>query len=73
ATYVANEGKMVLIVDESDADKTLSIMKKNSLGQSATIVGKVVKKRSSNVFIESLVGGARIVHKLQGEILPRIC
>ncbi|RJP51670.1 MAG: hydrogenase expression/formation protein HypE, partial [Anaerolineaceae bacterium] len=37
--YVANEGKLVAFVRESDAEKVLGVMKKNNYGGDAAIIG----------------------------------
>src|SRR5512147_30622 len=39
--YVANEGKLVAFVKESDAQKILDVMKKTKYGENAAVIGKV--------------------------------
>jgi len=70
---VANEGKLLLFVDESDADFILDTMKKNPLGKDSSIIGKVVKDHPGVVTIKTSIGTSRIVEMLSGEQLPRIC
>ncbi len=72
--YVANEGKMIVIVPERDADKAVSIMKTHKQGKEAAIIGAVTDGQpGGKVAIQSSVGGSRIVTALEGELLPRIC
>ncbi len=71
--YVANEGKMVAIVDPSDADKILARMKQNSYGKDAAIIGEITKEHPGKVIVKTKLGPSRIVDMLSGELLPRIC
>jgi hydrogenase expression/formation protein HypE len=71
--YVANEGKMVAIVDSNNADKVLAQMKQNSYGRDAAIIGEVTKEHPGKVIMKTKLGPSRIVDMLSGELLPRIC
>ncbi len=71
--YLANEGKLVLIVAREEASKALEVMESNPLGRNAAIIGEVSTQNSGKVLMKSLIGGTRIVDKLAGEQLPRIC
>lgn len=71
--YVANEGKMIILTPERDAQKALDVMRSHPLGKDAAIIGEVYKSDRSKVTVTSSVGGTRIVNKLPGELLPRIC
>jgi hydrogenase expression/formation protein HypE len=71
--YVANEGKMVAIVDLSDADRILARMKQNSYGKDAAIIGEITKEHPGKVIMKTKLGPSRIVDMLSGELLPRIC
>jgi hydrogenase expression/formation protein HypE len=71
--YVANEGKLVAIVDPTDADKILARMKKNRYGRDATIIGEVTSEHPAKVVMKTKLGPSRIVDMLSGELLPRIC
>jgi hydrogenase expression/formation protein HypE len=71
--YVANEGKLVCIVDPADADKLLIRMKKNIYGRDATIIGEVTRQHPGKVVMKTKLGPSRIVDMLTGELLPRIC
>jgi len=71
--YVANEGKLVAFVKESDAQKVLDVMKKTKYGEDAVMIGKVTAGGKSQVRLKTAIGGTRLVDMLPGEMLPRIC
>ena len=71
--YVANEGKLVVIVAAEDADKALAVMRGHPLGQRAAMVGTVHEDPHYFVQMTTAFGGRRIVDWLTGEQLPRIC
>lgn len=71
--YVANEGKLVAFVKESEADKVLDVMKKTKYGEDARMIGKVIGTGKSQVRLKTTIGGTRLVDMLPGEMLPRIC
>lgn len=71
--YLANEGKVIVVVDASEANQVLDVMKKNPLGREARIIGEVVNEDDSIVYLETALGGSRIINMLSGELLPRIC
>ena len=71
--YVANEGKVLMIVGAEDAEKVLSVLKKHELGKESAIIGEVVDEHPGKSWINTAVGGKRIIDVLSGEQLPRIC
>ncbi len=71
--YIANEGKILVIVPEKDAEKTLSIMKKHPEGKDSQIIGKASGKHPGILHLETSIGSTRIVDMISGEQLPRIC
>jgi hydrogenase expression/formation protein HypE len=71
--YVANEGKLVAILPQSQAEAVLAAMKKNPYGQDAVIIGEVKKENPGKVVMKTIIGGKRLVDMLTGEQLPRIC
>lgn len=71
--HVANEGKLIAIVAQSDAERVLEAMLANPLGRESAIIGRVVAERTGLVTVKTPVGGRRIVPMLAGEQLPRIC
>lgn len=71
--YVANEGKLIAICAEADAEKLLAAMRAHPLGANAAIVGAVHQDEHHFVQMTTAFGGRRIVDWLSGEQLPRIC
>ena len=71
--YVANEGRFLAIVAPADADRALQIMRAHPLGEGASLVGRVTDDRTGLVSLKSLVGTSRVIDRLSGEQLPRIC
>ncbi len=71
--YVANEGKLIVIVPESEAEAALSAMKSHPLGENAALIGRVTAENPGRVEMVTLMGGRRNVDWLAGEQLPRIC
>ena len=71
--YVANEGKLIVIVDKDDASKVLEIMRKNEVGQDAVILGKAIDDGKNKLYLKTKIGGKRIISMPDGELLVRIC
>lgn len=71
--YMACEGRLVLVVKDSEADKILDIIKSMDDGKNARIIGEFIKDEEKTVFIENYFGGKRILSPLEGNMLPRIC
>lgn len=73
---VANEGKMVCVVPDDEADAALTAMRANTYGHDAAIIGEVSQsnsERGTKVFLRTAFGSTRILDMLVGEQLPRIC
>ena len=73
--YMGNEGKCVIILPKDEKEKALSIIRNSKYGENACIIGEVMAKEEDKplVYIETEIGGRRILDVLQGEGLPRIC
>jgi hydrogenase expression/formation protein HypE len=71
--YVANEGRLVAFVPESDASRALEILRSQTVSAGAVHAGKVHESSSGIVTLRSRVGGNRVLDMLSGEQLPRIC
>jgi len=70
--YVANEGKLLAIVDPSVADDALDAIRCDRFGQDAAIIGRL-QEGNGTVRLVTAGGGVRRVEMLSGEQLPRIC
>jgi hydrogenase expression/formation protein HypE len=71
--HVANEGKMVIIVPASDADRALSTLRAHPLGKQAARIGQVVATPAGRVHLITPLGSRRILDVPAGDLLPRIC
>lgn len=71
--YLANEGKVVLVVPNEQASKVLEVMRAHPDGQDSAIIGCVTLQNRKRVTLKTLFGSQRIVDTLVGEQLPRIC
>ncbi len=71
--YIANEGKVVMIVSALDAEKILKKLKEHALGKDAAIIGEVVENHHGKVSLQTEIGGRRVVEIPAGDQLPRIC
>ena len=73
AMYMANEGKVVMVVGKDDAKKILDTLQNDKFGKDASIIGEVTESNKGLVILKTAIGGSRIVDMLAGEQLPRIC
>jgi len=71
--YVANEGKVLVLVPGEGADRVLAAMQSHPLGRNSCRIGEVVLDNPGRVFLQTRIGGHRLVDMLRGEQLPRIC
>jgi hydrogenase expression/formation protein HypE len=71
--YVANEGKLIAMVDGRFATQALACLRNLPVGAEAAIVGEVLAAPAGRVLLKTRIGGTRIVDMLTGEMLPRIC
>jgi hydrogenase expression/formation protein HypE len=71
--YIANEGKMVVIVAAEQANRALEIIRNSPLGKDAALIGDVLQKPPKKVLLRTEIGTNRILDMLAGEMLPRIC
>ncbi|MBN1265437.1 MAG: hydrogenase expression/formation protein HypE [Anaerolineales bacterium] len=71
--YVANEGKLVAMVPEEDAERVLKAMRAAPYGGEACRIGEIAEAPQGRVLLRTALGSTRVVTKLSGEMLPRIC
>lgn len=68
---LANEGKLVAVVESSAAAKILEAIKKCKNGREAAIIGTV--NDSGQITARTALGTSRILSRPVGELVPRIC
>lgn len=71
--YLANEGKLVVVVPRSHSESVLSAMKSHPAGRDSCIVGEAIASPPGVVLLQTAFGAERIVDMLVGDQLPRIC
>jgi len=71
--YLANEGKLVAVVSQNASKRALEIMKGSKYGPDACLIGEITEENKGKVILKTAMGGKRLVDKLSGEMLPRIC
>ncbi len=70
--FLANEGKMVIILEKRYAREAINIIKSSKYGKNATIIGEI-KKGDGKLILKTRAGTERILLIPEGEQLPRIC
>lgn len=71
--YIANEGKVLVLVDRADAQAVLAAMHASPYGADAVVIGEVSAAPQGRVLMKTAFGSTRVVDMLAGEMLPRIC
>ncbi len=69
--HMGNEGKLVAVLPEKQAQQAVEIIKKCPYGENAAVIGRVNKGKG--VTLITPLSGKRQVNVLFGEGLPRIC
>jgi hydrogenase expression/formation protein HypE len=70
--YLACEGRVVAVVESSQANEALARLQALPAGLQAAIIGTVNQGRPQ-VVLETELGGERILDELEDDPLPRIC
>ena len=71
--YCANEGKLLAVVAPEDAERAAEIMRGTEAGRNAAVIGNVTEDHPGKLVMNTSFGGRRILQKLTGAQLPRIC
>ncbi|MBQ6401269.1 MAG: hydrogenase expression/formation protein HypE [Firmicutes bacterium] len=69
--YMGNEGKMIAVVPEEDAEKALAAMRSAEHGRDAALIGRLAE--GNGAYLRTRLGASRRFDVLYGEGLPRIC
>jgi hydrogenase expression/formation protein HypE len=70
--FLACEGRVVAVVDSSQANEVLKRLQLLPQGRDAAIIGSVHEGRAQ-VVLRTELGGERILEELEDDPLPRIC
>ena len=71
--YCANEGRMLAVVSPEKAQAVLTALRNTPGGEDAAIIGEVNTRWGGKVTLQNEYGANRILTKLTGAQLPRIC
>ena len=71
--YLANEGKLVVVVPRSHSEKVLAAMQAHPMGKESQIIGEAIAEPPGFVFLKTAFGTERILDLLVSDPLPRIC
>ncbi len=71
--YLANEGKVLVVVHPDAAEEALERFRAHPLGEHARLIGEVGEQYPNKVVMQTEFGSKRILDMLTGEQLPRIC
>ena len=71
--YLANEGKAILIVASEEKNKVIDILREFPEGRNAVLIGSIVGKEKGQLLLETPLGSKRLLTRLTGTMLPRIC
>jgi hydrogenase expression/formation protein HypE len=71
--YIANEGRLIAFVPAAQAECALAVLKADSVGRDACLIGEVTSTPAGIVTLKTSIGVSRVLDLLSGEQLPRIC
>ena len=70
--YLACEGRVVAVVDHTQAEALVSVWKSMEQGAGASVIGRTDAEQT-RVILHTPIGGERILEELEDDPLPRIC
>ena len=71
--YCANEGKLLAVVSPEQAEDALAALRNTPGGENAAILGTVTDRYPGKLVLNTCLGGGRVLTRLTGAQLPRIC
>ncbi|MBN2602025.1 MAG: hydrogenase expression/formation protein HypE [Candidatus Marinimicrobia bacterium] len=71
--HLANEGKILIIIDPNEAQSALEILQSILGNRESRVIGQVIEEPTGKVILKTSIGSSRIIDMLSGEMLPRIC
>jgi hydrogenase expression/formation protein HypE len=71
--YLANEGKVLMVVGAGEEKMVLDILRSDPLGKKSEIIGEITPGIRNFVVLNTSIGGKRILDLPSGQQLPRIC
>lgn len=71
--YCANEGKALAVVSEKTVNDVIEALHWSGEGKNCAVIGRVTAAHPGRVVMKTRFGGTRVLQKLAGAQLPRIC
>jgi hydrogenase expression/formation protein HypE len=71
--FVANEGRMIAILPEDQAENALAILRRFPEGAQATVIGAVREGGRGEVYLQTRLGPLRALTLPTSDPMPRIC
>jgi hydrogenase expression/formation protein HypE len=71
--YVACEGRFVAVVPGGRGEAALEAVRSQPGGEEARLIGRVVAEEPGRLVMRTRIGSHRLLERLSGEQLPRIC
>lgn len=71
--YCACEGRMLIVCSPNHTASVLDALHATKGGEGAVVIGRITQRRPGHVLLHTEFGGNRILEKLAGAQLPRIC
>jgi hydrogenase expression/formation protein HypE len=71
--YLANEGKVLIVVSAGEEEKALEVLRSDPLGKYSETIGEIIPDKDGTVVLNTSIGGKRILDMPSGYQLPRIC
>lgn len=71
--YLANEGKLVVVVPPEAGDRVLAAMQAHPAGHHSRLIGTVAESPADTVVLKTAFGTHRILDRPVSDPLPRIC
>ena len=62
-----------MVTGKEDAARVIDAIRKNPFGKNAAVVGEVTGDHPGMAWMDTVIGGKRIIEMLSGQQLPRIC
>lgn len=71
--YMANEGKLLIVVSQEESVKVMAILRSDPLGRNCRDIGEIGANAGNKVMMTTIAGGKRYLERLDRIQLPRIC
>jgi hydrogenase expression/formation protein HypE len=71
--FLANEGKVLMVVPTKKAGAVIKTLQSDGLGKKAAVIGEVTDDIKGKVVLKTIAGGKRLIDVPAGAQLPRIC